>query len=337
MMNYSVWIATSVLLIIPIIFIIMISPKWSVKGKHVFITGGSQGLGLALAELVASKGADVTICSRSQAKLEEAVNQIKKSAGQTQIIAYLSADVSNFEGAQKALEIASGHDEGKVARVPDVVFCCAGASKPGYFLEQDESHFAEGIKTIYMTALSTAHAATKLFVANKKWDGKLILTGSTLSFVGIVGYAQYAPMKWAIRGLAETLRSEFLLYKGLSVHAYFPGTILSPGYEEEMKTKPKVTQSIEDGDNGGQTPMQCAKLLLKGVEDNVFLITSDFDTDMLRVATSTGGACPSDNFVFDRIKSIISLIGVTFWRKFTADASIRKFAKQNPDQVPGLQ
>ncbi|PWN32343.1 NAD(P)-binding protein [Meira miltonrushii] len=336
MMKESIWIATAFVLVIPLLFV-MRSTKWSVKGKHVFITGGSQGLGLALAELVVSKGADVTICSRSQAKLESAVEEIKKFAESGQKVAYVAADVSTFEGARKALELASGQDQGKVARVPDVVFCCAGASKPGYFLEQDESHFTEGIKTIYMTALSTAHAATQLFVANKKWDGKLVLTGSTLSFVGIVGYAQYAPMKWAIRGLAETLRSEFLLYKGLSVHAYFPGTILSPGFIEEEKTKPKVTQSIEDGEKGGQMPMQCAKKLLKGVENDVFLITSDFDTELLRVATSAGGACPGNNFVVDRIKSIIALIGVTFWRIFTADASIRKFAKQSPDQVPGLQ
>lgn len=45
--------------------------------QHIFITGGSQGLGLALAELVASQGADVTICSRSKDKLEEAVQRIK--------------------------------------------------------------------------------------------------------------------------------------------------------------------------------------------------------------------------------------------------------------------
>ncbi|MCO5565368.1 hypothetical protein L7F22_019041 [Adiantum nelumboides] len=315
----------------------MRSAKWSVKGKHVFITGGSQGLGLSLAELVVEKGADVTICARSQEKLEAAVRQIKKNAHSGQKVSYVVADVSTFESARKALESASsGQDQGKVDRIPDVVFCCAGASKPGYFIEQDESRFAEGIKTIYMTALSTAHATTKLFIANKKWDGKLVLTGSTLSFTGIVGYAQYAPMKWAIRGLAETLRSEFLLYNGLSIHAYFPGTILSPGYIEEEKTKPKVTQSIEDGEKGGQTPLQCAKKLLEGVENNNFIITSDFDTDMLRAATSIGGTIPSDNFVLDRIKSIISLIGVTFWRKFTADSSIRKFAKQNPDQVPGL-
>lgn len=53
------------------------APKWRAQGKHVLITGGSQGLGLALAELLASDGADVTICARSKDKLEKAVDQIK--------------------------------------------------------------------------------------------------------------------------------------------------------------------------------------------------------------------------------------------------------------------
>ena len=67
-------------------------------------------------------------------------------------------------------------------------------------------------------------------------------------------------------GLAECLRSEFQLYD-ISIHAYFPGTILSPGYEEENKTKPAVTKKLEGGDTDGQTPEQCARGLLRGAQD----------------------------------------------------------------------
>ena len=48
----------------------------------------------------------------------------------------------------------------------------------------------------------------------------------------------------------------------ISVHAYFPGTIFSPGLEEENKTKPKITREIE-GTEEGLTPAQCAKGLIK--------------------------------------------------------------------------
>jgi 3-dehydrosphinganine reductase len=62
------------------------------------------------------------------------------------------------------------------------------------------------------------------------------------------------------------LRSELLLY-GIDVHCFFPCTIFTPGYEEENKTKPKITLKIEEADSG-LTPEQVAVGILKG-EDSV--------------------------------------------------------------------
>lgn len=62
--------------------------------------------------------------------------------------------------------------------------------------------------------------------------------------------------------MAETLRSELLLYS-VSVHIYFPGTIYSPGYTEENKTKPDITLKIEESDDGVK-PEQAAAALLRG-------------------------------------------------------------------------
>ena len=65
-------------------------------------------------------------------------------------------------------------------------------------------------------------------------------------------------------GLAETLRSELKLYS-IDVHIYFPSTIYSPGYEQENKTKPKVTLKIEEADEG-MDPDKCAESLLRGTQ-----------------------------------------------------------------------
>jgi 3-dehydrosphinganine reductase len=46
-------------------------------------------------------------------------------------------------------------------------------------------------------------------------------------------------------GLADTLQSELMLYQGISVHIYFPGSILTPGFEEEQKSKPQITKEID--------------------------------------------------------------------------------------------
>jgi 3-dehydrosphinganine reductase len=65
-----------------------------------------------------------------------------------------------------------------------------------------------------------------------------------------------------LAGLAETLRSELLLYS-IDVHIFFPGTMYTPGYVEENKTKPKITLKIEETDKGLE-PDAAAEALLRG-------------------------------------------------------------------------
>ena len=67
-------------------------------------------------------------------------------------------------------------------------------------------------------------------------------------------------------GLADSLRSEVLLYQkthDLKIHLYTPAGILSPGYDEEEKTKPAVTKKIEEGDEP-ISPEKCVEVLLSG-------------------------------------------------------------------------
>lgn len=63
--------------------------------------------------------------------------------------------------------------------------------------------------------------------------GKIVITSSTMGLVGFTGYSSYSPTKYALRGLAENLRNEFLMY-GIGMHIYYPGTMFSPGFENEV-------------------------------------------------------------------------------------------------------
>lgn len=210
------------------------------------------------------------------------------------------------ERATSAADAEGGDTPASIGRTPDAVFCCAGGAKPGYFIQQTEDDFQAGIKTDYMTALSTAHAAATALAASGKRGARIVLVSSTLGLMGLVGYAQYSPMKFAIRGLAETLRSELQLY-GIHVHCYFPGTILSPGYDAENRTKPELTKKLEGGPEEGLTPQQCAAGLLRGVASGRFYITTDFQTELFRAA-SAGGSVPGNGWLADRVKAFIALV-----------------------------
>ena len=91
---------------------------------------------------------------------------------------------------------------------------------------------------------------------------------------------------------------------GIQVHMYFPATILSPGLEEENKSKPQLTKDIE-GTDEGLTPEACAQHLLRGVERNEFSITDGLVGLLLRV--SSGGCAPGNNFLLDSIFMLPSL------------------------------
>ncbi|OMJ20186.1 3-ketodihydrosphingosine reductase TSC10 [Smittium culicis] len=113
--------------------------------------------------------------------------------------------------------------------------------------------------------------------------GNIILVGSTLSMLSFIGFSQYSPTKFAVKGLAESLRSELLVY-GINVSLYLPGTILSPGLEQENRTKPQITKTLE-GSEEGLTPEQCADALVSGLKRGESIITSDLISNIFRVST----------------------------------------------------
>ncbi|CAG8480357.1 21558_t:CDS:2, partial [Gigaspora rosea] len=243
---------------------IMRMNKFQPKGKHIYITGGSKGLGKEFAKLMASKGAHVTISARGQGDLDLALEEIKEAAQSREDYENLkfnvvSADLSKYDDSIRALDEASSKHDG---RVPD---------------EAAKRMAQQGVK------------------------GKIVMVSSVAGLCGFLGYSSYAPTKHALRGLAECLRHELILYD-ISVHCYFAGTIDTPSYKEEEKIKPKITKDIE---GNPITPKDAAKALYKGICKGNFFITSDIIGDAMRA--SALGISPSNNAFFDGL-----LCGITW-------------------------
>ncbi|KAJ7283586.1 oxidoreductase [Mycena rebaudengoi] len=284
------------------------SPKWNPKGQHCYVTGGSSGLGLSLAILLTKRGANVSIVARDEQKLQSALDELEK-ARQTssQILKSYSFPINEAAAASAALEAACEAHEG---RSPDVFFLCAGASYPGFFIEETEESLRKGMDMAYWVQAWTALAAAKRMVRDSV-PGKIVFTSSFLGYMSLVGYSSYSPGKHAIRGLAETLRSELLLYS-IGVHIFFPGTIYSPGYVEENKSKPKITLKIEETDEGMQ-PDKVAEALLRGIQQGDFHISGDLLGNIFR--SSTRGSTPHNNVFLDAVYGLIGLIGLPIWRR----------------------
>lgn len=97
------------LLLLVLAFLAWPAPvKLQLKGRHVLISGGSSGIGLAMARQAAFEGAHVSILARNPAKLEAAREAIRQATGSD--VSILSVDVQDFDSVSKAIQDAGPID-----------------------------------------------------------------------------------------------------------------------------------------------------------------------------------------------------------------------------------
>ncbi|KAH9853522.1 oxidoreductase [Lenzites betulinus] len=299
--------------------------KWDPRGQHCLVTGGSSGTGLALAALLVQRGAHVSIVARNEERLRKAAAELEKhrqSAGQ--LIRWYAFAVDGEASSAAALQ-AAGEPHG--GRCPDAFFLCAGASRPEFWIGQDEASMRQGMEMSYGAQAFTALAATKEMV-KQGVKGKIVFVSSVLGYFSIVGYSTYSPGKFALRGLAEALQSELMLYD-IGVHIAFPGTIYTPGYETENQTKPKVTLKIEESDSGA-TPEYVAETIFKGVQKGRFHITVDFIGNVFRA--STAGSSPRHSYIADLLYGLIGYIALPIWRQ-SVDSTVRTYRAEHEEYL----
>lgn len=256
--------------------------KFQVEGRTVIVTGGSQGLGLAFAKQLASKGANVVIVARNVSKLRAALTDIKTHAKTPkQRFESLSYDLESPDTAPEILETATQWNGGQP---PDVILSCAGFCIPGFFASTNIKTLRAQMDTIYWSSAYMAHAALNKWLRQAQSTEKnstrhIIFTSSTLAFFPIAGYAPYSPAKAAMRSLADTLTQEVAVYNGanrsseVKIHTLFPMGILTPGFENENKTKPALTVLLEKDDKP-QTPDEVARITIARLEAGDGLITT---------------------------------------------------------------
>ncbi|KAK7059616.1 3-ketodihydrosphingosine reductase TSC10 [Favolaschia claudopus] len=301
------------------------SSRWNPDGQHIYVTGGSTGLGLSLAILLVERGAHVSIVARNQNKLDDALKELEKHRQHpNQKIAVRSFSLDTAGESAAALDaVCEPHD----GRAPDAVFACAGSSKPKFFVEMSAEELQKGMTNGYWVQAWTAMAAAKKMVRDRT-KGKIILVSSTLGYMSFIGWASYSPAKHALRGLADTLQSELMLYD-IDVHIFFPPTMYTPGYEEENKTKPKITRDIESTDDG-VTAEAAAVALFEGVRAGHAHITADMITTLFRA--STRGVAPRHNIFLDPLYDMAAYIIAPIWKR-SVDKRVREHRAEHREYL----
>ncbi|KAG7991516.1 hypothetical protein I3843_02G080600 [Carya illinoinensis] len=195
-----------------------------IKNRHVFITGGSSGIGLALAHQAASEGARVSILARSLDKLEDAKQAIRLATGID--VAVFAADVRDYDAVTKAVKEAGPID---VLIVNQGVFVPQELERQGL----DEVKFMVDVNLI--GAFNMIKAALPAMKLNRSVRGpaSIALMSSQAGQVGIYGYTAYSASKFGLRGLAEALQQE-VIADDIHVSLIFPPDTDTPGLVEGL-------------------------------------------------------------------------------------------------------
>ncbi|KAG5987099.1 hypothetical protein E4U43_005238 [Claviceps pusilla] len=299
-----------------------------VEGKTVLVTGASEGMGLSVAKQLSAKGANVILASRSIPKLEEALQVVKTAArNSSQRFTYFSADVSSPSYAPSLLAEATAWNDGAA---PDIVWCVAGMSTPELFIDMDMASLRRQMDVNFYGTAEMSHAVLRAWLSPEApvspEPKHLIMTTSAVALYTIPGYAPYAPSKWALRGLADTLSQEVMLYpQNVNIHVVYPGTILSAGFEREQKIKPEVTKLLEESDPK-QTPDEVAGAAIRGLENGDYFVTVNWLGNLMRLGMLGGSF--RNNWVFDTLGAwLVSIV----WIFVQADlhGKIRAYGKKN--------
>ncbi len=238
--------------------------------KNILISGGSSGIGLALAKKFSSLGSNVIILARDKAKLSSAAKSINKLIlNPNQVISTISADVRDFKNLESQIN--------KNIEPIDVLINSAGITYPGRFLDLDPQIYEDIILTNYMGTVNL----TKLIapgMAERK-SGTIVNISSLAGLVGIFGYTAYAPSKYAIRGFSRCLRSELKPY-GINVYLVLPPDTDTPQLAFEREIMPETTKKINSS-AGKMSPESVADVIVKGIRKNKFKIIPGFEGKIL--------------------------------------------------------
>lgn len=183
----------------------------ALNGKAAFVTGGSRGIGLAIARSLAAEGVSVTICGRDQ----ENLRRVCDAEGLHGVV----ADVTVPEQLASAVEAATDHS-GRL----DLLVANAGGSVGGSLLD---SSYEDWEHTYRLNVLHAAHAVRCATPHLEKDGGSVVIVSSITGWKPGPSSA-YASTKAAEIHLAATLAQE-LGRRGIRVNALSPGSTLFPG------------------------------------------------------------------------------------------------------------
>lgn len=240
--------------------------------KRVAITGGSSGIGLAMAELLVGANAELVLLARRRDALEQAKERLRRRAPHASV-QIATCDVGRAEEVNRTL--------GPIAAERlDVLVCSAGIVTPGRFVELEGEAFRAHMDVNYFGVVHACRAVAPHFIARR--SGHIINVGSFAGVIGIYGYSAYAPTKFAVAGLSQSIRAE-LRPHGVRVTVAHPPDTDTPMLEREAELRPAETRAII-GSTEPRSARDVAHAILDGASRGAFDVWGDRTSWLMSLA-----------------------------------------------------
>ena len=189
----------------------------NINGKRVLITGGSSGIGLAIAHALLAKGAKLVITGRRADTLAKAVQELQHTGSP---IYSVSADVATPEGRTATIKQAVGLLGGL-----DILVNNAGGVRAGRLENTPEAELQAMIDVDLVAPILLTRAALPALRASG--EAMIVNVASGIALIGVPFYATYAATKAGLARFGEALRRE-LKGEGVHVLTAYPGGTDTP-------------------------------------------------------------------------------------------------------------
>lgn len=187
------------------------------SSKVALITGGTRGIGKAIALCFAAHGASVALFGTNAERGEEAVKEVEKQLAMGQQARFYRVDVASKQEVEQAVAQVYS-DFGKV----DVLVNNAGVTKDNLLMRLSEEDWESVLNTNLKSVFLMSKACIRTMM--KERSGKIINVSSVVALMGNAGQTNYAASKAGMVGFTKSLAKE-VSSRGITVNCIAPGFI----------------------------------------------------------------------------------------------------------------
>jgi 3-oxoacyl-[acyl-carrier protein] reductase len=200
----------------------------SFAGKVAIITGGRRGIGRAIAEVLAGRGADIVIADRQLDETQCTADEIGQASGRKTLAVF--TDVSDLQSTQQLAEKTLA-EFGRI----DILVNNAGVTRDTLILRMEESDWDAVLDVNLKGAWNCCKAVIRPMM--KQRAGRIVNISSVSGLAGQAGQTNYSASKAGLIGLTKALARE-VASRGITVNAVAPGfvpTALTNDLPQELK------------------------------------------------------------------------------------------------------